>query len=212
MPGKGRPFISDDPRRNIEGRPKKKTFQDILDNLGAIVVKDGEGNEIERIVGEDRLIKEIVDVGIREKNPAMMKFIYQHMNMPQIDPEIAQIKKQSERARALKLEIANERARGELISRSTVIRVMGKIYAAHQANFLSIGPTSSGLIAAELGVKGDAERLKIEELITKDTYQALSAIKREINDFLIYLKTEPIKIEEQLSPVKKPEQKRKIKG
>ncbi|MDR0475568.1 MAG: hypothetical protein LBH43_18080 [Treponema sp.] len=192
MGGKGKPFEEDDSRQNREGRPKKKTLQDIINSLGAIIYKDESGKELSRYEGNDRLLREIVDVGIKEKNPAMMKFIYQHMNTPQADPELASVKLAAERARAAKLEIANAKARGELISRNLVSRVLGKIYAIDQSIFLAIGPTTAGVIAAETGIKSDEVKLRIEEIITQAIYQGITAEKRIINDFLLSFSEMPI--------------------
>ena len=155
------------------------------------LILDSDGNPLPF---DDALAKRIVKIAVEENDRPMLKFVYKLMsdgeNVP--DPELSEVKLAAERARAAKLEIANDKARGDLINRALVARVMGKIYAIHQSNFLSIGPTLAGIIAAELKIKTDVERLKIEELVTKDTYQALSAIKREINDFLISLKSDPI--------------------
>ena len=102
-------FIEGDPRIHKGGRPKKKTFSDILEGLGTVTIRDKEtGKIIDKLEGNDRLLKEIVDVGIKEKNPAMMKFIYQHLNAPQYDGELLEIKKQVEKARAAKIELENE--------------------------------------------------------------------------------------------------------
>jgi hypothetical protein len=185
-------FKPGDPRIHRTGRPKKKTFHDILQDMGA-VIKDKDGKEIDRLDGDERLLKEIVDAAIREKNPAMMKFIYQHMNAPQADPETLEIKKRTETARAQKLEIANQKARGELISRDLVRRVFGQVYAVDRSIFLAIGPTTAAEIAAEAKIKDDALVLKIEDVITKSIYQGLSAAKRAINDFLTSGGGEPIR-------------------
>ena len=199
-----KPFAPGDPRINKNGRPKKPTFAERMEKEFGGVFFDSNNNPV---TFDDALSKKIVRFAIEENDRGMLKFVYKLMsegeNLP--DPELSEVKLAAERARAAKLEIANAKARGELIDRLLVIRFLGKVYAAHQANFLSIGPTSAGMIAAEVGIKSDAERLKIEELITKDTYQALSAIKREINDFLEYLKADPI-IDEQ-PPVKKRKRK-----
>jgi hypothetical protein len=100
-------FKSGDPRIHKGGRPKKKTFQEILLDMGA-VIKDKDGNEIDRLDGDERLLKQIIDIGIKEKNPAMMKFIYQHIHAPQADAEILSLKKRTETARAKRLEIEND--------------------------------------------------------------------------------------------------------
>jgi len=191
LPSNGKPFVPGDPRRNNNGRPKKPSFAERMEKEFGGVIRDSEGKPLPF---DDALAKKIVRIAIEDNDRGMLKFVYRLMsegeNTP--DPELSEVKLSAERARAAKLEIANEKARGELINRVLVARVMGRIYAAHQANFLSIGPTSAGIIAAELGIKNDTQRIKIEELITKDTYQALSAIKREINDFLINIKSAPI--------------------
>ena len=193
MPGKGKPFTPDDTRINKVGAPKKRKLRDILDGLGAVTIKDANGIELDRYAGEERLLKEIVDVGIREKNPAMMKFIYQHMNTPQADPELNKIKLASEKARAAKLEIANAKARGELISRDYVKRVFGKIYSVHRSIFISGAPTLSTKISAITNIKDDVIKIKINEEIDAHCYKTLQAIKREINDFLTEVGGEVIK-------------------
>ena len=192
MPGKGKPFTKTDSRINKVGRPKKKTMKDILDNLGMVQIKNKDGS-IDQYEGMERLFKEIVDVGIREKNPAMMKFIYQHMNTPQADPELNKIKLASEKARAAKLEIANAKARGELISRDYVKRVFGKIYSVHRSIFISGAPTLSTKISAITNIKDDVIKIKINEEIDAHCYKTLQAIKREINDFLTEVGGEVIK-------------------
>jgi len=188
----GRPFVKGDPRIYPKENFRKKTFQDVLNSVGAVVVKDKDGKEIDKFEGEDLLIKEIVNIGIKEKNPAMMKFIYQHMNMPQVDPELSAIKKQAERARAAKLEIANAKARGELISRDYIKKMFGEIYSVHRSIFLSGGPVISVSLAAKLGIKDDEKKMIINEDVDNHFYKTLSAIKRKINDFLTADGGEPL--------------------
>jgi len=190
---RGKPFTKDDPRRHTEGAPKKKSMKDILEGLGAIIIKNEAGEVLEQYEGMERLFKEIVDVGIREKNPAMMKFIYQHMNMPQVDPELSEIKKQSEKARAAKLEIANEKARGELIPKIGVKRVLGEIFSITRSIYLSGVSTVSTKAAAIAGVKDDVTKMKINEIYDEHCYKTLNAIFRAINDYLQSYKAELIK-------------------
>ncbi|MDR3341816.1 MAG: hypothetical protein LBT14_03330 [Treponema sp.] len=126
-------FKPGDPRIHREGRPKKKTFQDILIEMGA-VIKDKEGNEIDRLDGDERLLQQIVDIGIKEKNPAMMKFIYQHIHAPQADEEILALKKRTETARAKKIEIDNavRKDRAELRKKLEDAEAKIKQYKAEQ--------------------------------------------------------------------------------
>jgi hypothetical protein len=89
-----------------------------------------------------------------------------------------------EKERALKLQIENKKKRGELLDRGLTDQVFGKIYATQRAIFLNIGPSLSDIIAAEAGVTEAEVKINIERIITKECYQALATIKKDINRFL----------------------------
>lgn len=185
-------FRPGDLRINRGGRPKKTTLQDILKSMGATIIGE-DGKVIENLPGDEKMLHNMVDIAIKEKDPAMMKFIYQRLNVPQADPETLEIKKRVETARAQKLEIANQKAKGELISRDLARRVFGQVYAVDRSIFLAIGPTTAGEIAAEAKIKDETVILKIEDIITKAVYQGLAAEKRAINDFLLSGGGEPVR-------------------
>jgi hypothetical protein len=108
------------------------------------------------------------------------------------DVEKADFRKRFEKARAEKLEIANAKARGELIDRALVTRVFSEIYSIERSIILNVGPAQAGTIAALFG--GDAEAtLKIQKIIDGDNYAALGAIKAAINSFLRRVETDEIK-------------------
>jgi hypothetical protein len=194
-------FKPGDPRIHKGGRPKKKTFEDILKDMGA-VIKDLNGNEIDRLDGSERLLKEIVDIGIKEKNPAMMKFIYQKMNVPQADPETAELKKRTERARAQKIEIQNAECRKELVETASVKLVFGRVYSAFTSIVLPLGAKLADQVAAEYKLSDNTARLRVQEIMDDELYAALSGIKREINDFLRHCAVEPLAVSDPTPPPK----------
>ncbi len=100
-------FEKGDPRINKTGRPRKKNLEDILSESGARLV-DKNGNVIDNVSGDEALMRAIVDAGVKNKNPAMMKFLYQHLKAPQYDTELLETKKKVEKARAKKIEIEND--------------------------------------------------------------------------------------------------------
>ena len=159
------------------------------------------------VVIDEAVAQKIANLAIKKNNPALLKYIYKLVDEEKPDPELTSIKMAGERARTEKLEIANKRARGELIDRDYVRRVFGNIYSIHRSIFLPIGKTWAGAISAEMGINDEVKRLKIEEIITRESYQALSAIKREINDFLIANEGAPI--EDEKEPAKKQVKKKK---
>jgi DNA-binding transcriptional MerR regulator len=88
-----------------------------------------------------------------------------------------------EKERALKMQILNAKARGELIERVFVARVFSEIFSIERSILLNIGPSMSDTIAA-IEEKSEGERaLKIQQIIDKEIYGALGAIKAAINKF-----------------------------
>jgi hypothetical protein len=89
-----------------------------------------------------------------------------------------------EKERALKMQILNQKARGELIDRVFVARVFSEIFTIDRSILLNIAPSLSDTLAA-IDDKGEGERaLKIQQLIDKEIYAALGAIKAAVNKFL----------------------------
>jgi hypothetical protein len=87
-----------------------------------------------------------------------------------------------ERERALKMEILNKKARGELIERVFIARVFSEIFTIERTILLNIGPSLSDTIASI--EPGEGRALQIQRLIDKETYAALGAIKATVNKFL----------------------------
>jgi hypothetical protein len=126
-------FVKGDPRIHKGGRPRKKTLQDILSESGASFV-DKDGNVIEDVTRDESLLRAIVDAAVKNKNPEMMKFVYQHLNAPQADGELLKIKKQVEKARAKKIQIENDikQQRGSLRMETETAMAKIKILKAEQ--------------------------------------------------------------------------------
>jgi hypothetical protein len=124
------------------------------------------------------------------------------------DEERLDYKRRWERARAEKLEIENQRKRGELIPRPLVAQVFSKIYSIHRSQFLNIGPSMSDLIASEMGIKATGKTLRVQELLNKESYNCLSSIKIEIEKFLKSIEANPLPDDLKKKP---PDKKRKNK-
>ena len=199
---RGKPFSKDDPRINKTGRPRKKELYELWKEKfdGKVFDQDGRPIPFEELMADKKAQK---CFGGDDNFLRLMAQVTQRREPPPPDEETVRSKRSAEAARAEKMEIANQKARGELIYRSYVARTLGKIYAIIRSVFLATGPSIAGTIAAELGIKDDARRLRIEELITTQNYHALSAIKREINDFLQAVEEKPLEGGEEKKPRKK---------
>ena len=97
-----------------------------------------------------------------------------------------------ERERAVKLEIANAKSRGELVDRALIAQVFGEIFSIHRGVLLNIGPGLSDTVAAIADADEAGKTLKIQELVDNEIYGALSAIKSVINAFLRRVEAEEI--------------------
>jgi hypothetical protein len=108
------------------------------------------------------------------------------------DSERSDFRRRYERARAEKLEIANAKARGELIDRALVARTFSEIYSIERSIILNVGPAHAGTIAALSGEAAE-KTLKIQKLIDGEMYAALGAIKAAVNKFLKSVEADEIK-------------------
>jgi hypothetical protein len=97
-----------------------------------------------------------------------------------------------EKERALKLQIENDRKRGELLDRGLVQQVFGNIYQIHRAKFLAIGPAYTDLICGAAKIKDDRVKTTIQKIIDDECYDALASIKAEINRLLEKMKSPEI--------------------
>jgi hypothetical protein len=122
----------------------------------------------------------------------------------------ANYRQRFEAARAEKLEIANAKARGDLIGRVLIARVFSEIYNVDRSILLNIGPGLSGTIAA-IVEEGAADRvLKIQQIIDGEIYAALGAIKAVVNKFLRGIEAEEVRDDIlEPKPVRKPAAKGK---
>jgi hypothetical protein len=89
-----------------------------------------------------------------------------------------------EKERALKMQIQNQKARGELIERVFIARVFSEIFTIDRSILLNIGPSLSDTLAAIAEGSESEKALKMQRLIDKEIYSALGAIKAAINKFL----------------------------
>lgn len=127
------------------------------------------------------------------------------------DQQSADYRKLFEKERAVKLQIENQKKRGELIDRAMAAQVFSEIYGIHRSILLNIGPSLSDTISALAGVSEAEKTLEIQGLIDNETYAALSAIKAAIDKFL--RRVEGGKIKDDLSePKSPPRRKRKPTG
>ena len=115
-----------------------------------------------------------------------------------------------ERERAVKLQLQNQKARGELIDRVFVARVFSEIYGIHRSILLNIGPGLSDSLAAIAGTAAAEKILKMQELIDGQIYAAIGAIKAAINKFMRQFNIE--EIQDSSIPEPKPSAKKKRKA
>jgi hypothetical protein len=124
----------------------------------------------------------------------------------------ADFRRRWERARAEKLELENSKKRGDLIGRVLIDQVFSELYNIDRSILLNIGPGLSSTIAAIAETGAADKALKIQELIDKEIYAALGAIKATLNKFLRHIDAGEIKDEipePQAKPKTKPKPKQK---
>ena len=92
-----------------------------------------------------------------------------------------------------KIQIANDAARLELVSRESVKKVFSKLYQIDINQLRTLGPNLSPDIAALIGTDDNEIMLKISDLVDKEVFVILKQIKRLLNDFLKDIKSEGIK-------------------
>jgi hypothetical protein len=87
------------------------------------------------------------------------------------------------KSRAEKLQIQNQKALSELVSRKIVTLLMGRIYSVHTSVLAPLSSKIIGLQAAAAKVKDPKTILEMTEIMDDEIYDALSAIKRLLLDF-----------------------------
>jgi hypothetical protein len=117
-----------------------------------------------------------------------------------------------ERARAEKLELENAKKRGDLIGRVLIDQVFSELYNIDRSILLNVGPGLSCTIASVTEGETSERTLKIQELIDREIYSALGAIKATLNKFLRHIDAPEIKDDiPEPKPKTKPAAKRKKK-
>ena len=91
-----------------------------------------------------------------------------------------------------KIQIANDAARLELVSRESVKKVFSKLYQIDVNQLRTLGPNLSPDIAALIGTDDNEVMLKISDLVDKEIFVILKQIKRLLNDFLKNMKADEI--------------------
>lgn len=92
-----------------------------------------------------------------------------------------------------KIQIANDTARKDLISRDSARSVFSKLYQIDINQWRTLGPNLSPEIAAIVGTDDNEIMLKISDAIDKEVFTILKQVKRIFNDFLKEQKADEIK-------------------
>lgn len=92
-----------------------------------------------------------------------------------------------------KIQIANDTARLELVSRDSVKMILSKLYQIDVNQWRTLGPNLSPEIAAIVGTDDNETMLKISDAIDKEAFTILKQVKRILNDFLKDIKSDGIK-------------------
>jgi len=92
----------------------------------------------------------------------------------------------------LKIRVEREAKRGELIDRTLVRTVFGKLYQIDSNELRTLGGKLSADIAGIFGVEDVELMLKVEQKIDTEVVRILAHIKRLMDDFLVKQGTEVI--------------------
>jgi hypothetical protein len=89
-----------------------------------------------------------------------------------------------------KIQIANAKARNDLIDKNFVVLIFNKIYSIDQNEFLQLKDVLTEKICNVAGINEPKLKLKIAELTNKELYKTQNHIKIEIDKFLDKLEAE----------------------
>jgi len=102
---------------------------------------------------------------------------------PQSDV-ITELRIKKELASIRKIELENEKKRGNLIDRKTVAEVFNRLYSVQQSEFIPIANKIMPEVASILGTE-DNEKIAIaRSLLESELWKALGSMKRSIQEFL----------------------------
>jgi hypothetical protein len=87
------------------------------------------------------------------------------------------------KAQAEGAELKNKIIRNEYLPRENIKRLFGKIYAIHTSIIRPLDAKIGNRIAAELKITDAEKILRVQELISAETYPALQQIKKLIDDY-----------------------------
>jgi hypothetical protein len=74
--------------------------------------------------------------------------------------------------------------RGELVQRKVIEKLLSKLFAVHQNQFLVSSDRIANMVAGLCGVNEDAKILELSNAVQTELYKTLAHIKRLIDDFL----------------------------
>jgi hypothetical protein len=101
-----------------------------------------------------------------------------------LSPDSSNYQARKDKGMAERYELDNRIKRHEYIPIADARRVFAKIYATHTGILCPLDAKLADQLAAEFGVSDPAKTLKGQGILHDEIFQALSKIKREIDDFL----------------------------
>lgn len=93
---------------------------------------------------------------------------------------------------ALKTRVEREQRRGNLIDRSLVQVIFGKLYQIDTNEFRTMGAVLAPEVAGMLGVEDPEKVLKVEQMIDDEVIKILGHVHRLLNDALVKWGGEPL--------------------